>query len=263
MTDSHAVPSSVVGNLRDIGGRPTSDGRVVARGVAYRSAELSNPATADDPDLARLGIRTVVDLRTHAEREANPDVVPAGAEFVTLDVLADLPGRNAAEIPAMIADPARLAQALGGADIGAAMTHTYGAIVTTPSARRAYAQFARLIGDPDCTPLLFHCTAGKDRTGWAATILLLAAGVDEGGALEEYLSVNPAVRAMFAPVLGKLADAGIDPELLAPAFEVRAEFLQAALTAMHASYGDFEGYLTDGLGLAPDERAALRQAMRV
>ena len=106
----------------------------------------------------------------------------------------------------------------------------------------------RTVLDPTRTPVLFHCTAGKDRTGWAATILLLAAGVDEAGALDEFLAVNPAVRETFAPLLQQLAAAGGDPELLRPMLEVRAEYLQAALDTMRERFGSFDGYLRDGLG---------------
>ena len=126
----------------------------------------------------------------------------------------------------------------------------------------AYAGFVRTVVDPTRTPVLFHCTAGKDRTGWAATILLLAAGVDEAGALDEFLAVNPAVRETFAPLLQQLAAAGGDPELLRPMLEVRAEYLQAALDTMHEQFGSFDGYLRDGLGLGDVEIEALRRTLR-
>ena len=110
------------------------------------------------------------------------------------------------------------------------MLAVYRRLVVGDAARTAYAAFVRTVIDPERRPVLFHCTAGKDRTGWAATILLLAAGVDEAGAMEEFLAVNPAVRVTFAPLLEQLAAVGGDPELLRPLLEVRAEYLQAALS---------------------------------
>jgi len=260
--DPHVVASAAVTNLRDVGGRPTSDGGTVARGVAYRSAELGSAAVEDDPSLAALGIRTVVDLRTAGERAARPDHVPAGAVPLVLDVLADLPAAAATQAAQLVSAPAGLAGSLAGLDVAEQMRATYRQLVVGGAAREAYAAFVRTVLDPDRVPVLFHCTAGKDRTGWAATVLLLAAGVDEDGATEEFLAVNPAVRAVFAPLLAQLDDAGDDSSVLVPFLEVRADYLRAALDQMRATYGSFDGYLRDGLGLSPLEIEGLRRTLR-
>lgn len=258
--DPHVLLSSAVTNLRDLGGRATADGGTVARGVAFRSAELSADDVVTDAALADLGIRTVVDLRTDAERGPRPDQLPAGATLLVLDALADLPGGAAAQLPALLADGD--VHVLADLDLAGEMLTVYRRLVTGGAARTAYAAFVRTVLDPERTPVLFHCTAGKDRTGWAATILLLAAGVDEAGAREEFLAVNPAVRATFAPLLQQLAAMGGDPELLRPLLEVRAEYLQTALSTVHDEFGSFQGYLTDGLGLSEVEVEALRRTLR-
>jgi protein-tyrosine phosphatase len=257
--DAHVLLSPAVTNLRDIGGRPTADGGVVATGVAYRSAELAAPSATTDAALGALSIRTVVDLRTQAERSTRPDHVPAGAELVVLDALADLPQGAAAQLPALLTGGG--ADALAQLDLAQQMLDVYRRLVVGDAARQAYAAFVRIVVDPQQRPVLFHCTAGKDRTGWAATLLLLAAGVDEAGVTEEFLAVNPAVRETFAPLLQQLSAAGGDPELLRPLLEVRAEYLQAALEAMRQHYGSFEGYLADGLGLSPVEVETLHRTM--
>ncbi|GIG21291.1 aldo/keto reductase [Cellulomonas chitinilytica] len=260
--DPHVVASVAVQNLRDLGGRPTGDGGSVARGVVFRSAELASDGVEDDPALAALGIRTVVDLRTEAEREARPDHVPAGADHRVLDVLADLPTAAATQAAALVSAPAGLAGALAGTDVAEQMRATYRRLVVGDAARAAYAALVRTVLDADRTPVLVHCTAGKDRTGWAATILLLAAGVDEDGATEEFLAVNPAVRAVFAPMLAHLDALGEDSSVLVPFLEVRPDYLRAALDEMRATYGDFPGYLRDGLGLSPVEVEGLHRTMR-
>ncbi|ROS23654.1 tyrosine-protein phosphatase [Cellulomonas sp. PhB150] len=259
MTDLHRIESAHLGNLRDIGGRPTSDGGLVATGVAYRSAELADEAVVDDPDLAALAVRTVVDLRTGAERAARPDRVPAGAQLVELDVLADLSTGAAAQVATLFEEHGGRIE---GLDVAGQMQSTYRSFVTSAAARAAYAQLVRLVIDPDRLPVLFHCTAGKDRTGWAATILLLAAGVTREEADEEYLAVNPAVRAAYAPLLEQFAASGGDPDALAPFLEVRAEYLQAAFDQVDESYGSFDAYLRDGLGLTDGEVEALGGALR-
>lgn len=259
MTDLHRIESAHLGNLRDIGGRPTSDGGLVATGVAYRSAELADEAIVDDPDLATLAVRTVVDLRTVDERAARPDRVPAGARLVELDVLADLPSGAAAQLTSLFeAHGGRL----DGLDVAEQMRATYRTFITSPAARAAYAAFVRVIIDPERVPVLFHCTAGKDRTGWAGTILLLAAGVTREEAVDEYLAVNPAVRATYAPLLAQFAATGGDPDALAPFLEVRPDYLQAAFDELDRTYGSFDAYLSEGLGLTTVEVEALGRTMR-
>jgi len=164
--DLHRIASSHLGNLRDVGGRPTSDGGEVARGVVFRSAELADDAIAADPDLATLAVRTVVDLRTAAERTSRPDVVPAGADLVTLDVLADLPGGAAAKVADLMARPGGLAAGLAGVDMAEQMRETYRALVTLPSAR---ARRTRRSSDWSSTPSAHRCcsTAPPARTARA------------------------------------------------------------------------------------------------
>ncbi|MDM7829829.1 tyrosine-protein phosphatase [Cellulomonas edaphi] len=262
MTDLHRIASAHLGNLRDIGGRGTADGHRVATGVAYRSAELVDEAIVDDPDLAALAIRTVVDLRTADERRTRPDRVPAGAQLVELDVLADLPTGAAAQVAALFGQPGGLAHGLAGVDLGEQMRTTYRALVSSASARKAYAAFVRLVVDPERVPLIFHCTAGKDRTGWAATILLLAAGVTREQASEEFLAVNPAVHAAYAPLLSQVEAGGGDPGVLVPLLEVRADYLQAAFDEMDRVHGSFAGYLREGVGLSEIEIEALGRTLR-
>jgi protein-tyrosine phosphatase len=258
--DPHVLLSPAVTNHRDLGGRATADGGTVARGVAFRSAELSSVEVATDAALAGLAVRTVVDLRTAAERSSRPDRVPAGAALVELDVLADLPVSAAAELPSLFA--AGRVDAIASIDLVAEMRSVYRHLVLDGSAQAAYAALVRTVLDPERAPVLFHCTAGKDRTGWAATVLLLGAGVDVAGATDEFLAVNPVVEQMFAPLLGQFAEAGGDVDLLRPAFEVRAEYLEAALAAVEEGFGSFGGYLRGGLGLSTVEVETLRRTLR-
>lgn len=259
--DPHVLATDALANLRDVGGRTTSDGRTVRRGVAFRSAELRAPAVADDPVVARLGVRTVVDLRTSAERAAAPDVLPAGATGVHADVLAAAPDAPAADLGEILRRPQEAQRVLTELDPPAAMRRTYVDLVTSDAGRDGYATLVRRFLDPAAGPVLYHCTAGKDRTGWGTSVLLLALGVDEADVRDEYLAVNPAVRAMYGPFLQRFADVGGDPDLLAPLLEVREAYLDAALGAVAERFGTFGGYLRDGLGLRDDEVAALRDVL--
>lgn len=258
--DPHVLFSPAVTNLRDLGGRATADGGTVATGVAFRSAELADPSVGTDAVLAGLRIRTVVDLRTEAERSSRPDRMPAGARLRVLDALADLPGGAAAQLPAVLAGAG--ADALADLDLAGQMLAVYRRLVIGEAARQAYAGLVRTVIDAERRAVLFHCTAGKDRTGWGTTVLLLAAGVDEEGAMEEYLAVGPAVGATYAPLLQQVGDAGGNPDDLRPLVEVRAEYLETALALVRERFGSFEGYLSAGLGLGAVEVEALRRTLR-
>ncbi|MCG2797391.1 MAG: tyrosine-protein phosphatase [Cellulomonas sp.] len=255
--DPFVVSASAVFNLRDLGGRPAADGPV-PRGRVFRSGELADPRAAQDPAIVALGLHTVVDLRTSHEVHERPDHVPAGVRYLHLDVLADMPPQAAADQARLMTDPHAFTQSYGGFDPVAQMQGTYRDLVVGGSARTGYAAFVRAVLAAEGAPVLVHCTAGKDRTGWATTLLLLAAGVDDAQVRTEYLAVNPAVRQAFAPILERYVANGGAAEVLAPMLEVRPEYLAAAFEQVELEFGGFTGYLRDGLGLDDDEVRDLR-----
>ena len=256
VTDPFARPSAAVPNLRDLGERPVAGGGRLPAGRLFRSGEPTGPAAA--ADLSRLGLAAVVDLRTAGEVAQRPDRLPDGVAYRHLDVLADMPPAMAEGQAQLMSDPVAFADTFGRVDPVAQMRRTYTELVVAPAARAAYAGLVRTVLEADGAPVLVHCTAGKDRTGWAVTVLLLAAGVQDGAVRAEYLAVNPAVRAAFAPLLARYTAAGAPPAMLVPMLEVRGEYLDAALTSVDDTFGGFDGYLRDGLGLTADETAALR-----
>jgi protein-tyrosine phosphatase len=104
-------------------------------------------------------------------------------------------------------------------------------------------------GSDEHRPALFHCTTGKDRTGWAAASLLSLLGVSEEEVMREYLLTNEQLVPRLQPVLDQFKAAGGDPELLMPVVGVRREYLDAAFDEMHTRFGSLEGYFADGLGI--------------
>ncbi len=256
VADPFVYPSAAVPNLRDLGERAVVGGGRLPAGRLFRAGEPSDPAASTD--LRRLGLATVVDLRTAGEVAQRPDHLPDGVAYRHLDVLADMPPEMAEGQAHLMNDPVAFADAFGRFDPVAQMHRTYAELVVAPSARAAYASVLREVLEADGAPVLVHCTAGKDRTGWAVTVLLLAAGVAVDEVRAEYLAVNPAVRAVFAPLIDRYAAVGAPREMLEPMLEVRAEYLDTALTRVAEDFGGFDGYLHDGLGLTADESGALR-----
>lgn len=235
-------------NFRDVAGTgagyPTTDGRRVRRGVYYRSNELQL-TEADATTLAALGITTIHDLRSGMEVEAHPDVAVAGAAWHHVEV---------SGIP--------MEMVSGLADVESAervMREVYVAFVRSPEARASYAE---LLTDLATEPLpqLFHCTAGKDRTGWAAALLLEVAGVDRETILADYLltnDVSSATREKYLALIAEHLGAG-KVAVYEPTMVVQPDFLTAAYDAVAADFGSVDGYLRHGLGLSEETLARLR-----
>jgi len=247
-------------NLRDLGGWPTAGGGHVRRGLLYRSTDLGKLSDADMPAVAALGLRAVYDLRTESERTAEPDRVPAGVDHVVLDVLADEPGAGPAQLLAVLSDPAAAAAELGAGRGAAIMERGYRDTAGLGSALRAYGRLFSDLAQERNRPALFHCTTGKDRTGWASAAMLMLMGVSDDDVTAEYLLTNDQLLPALQPVFDRFASAGGDPELLRSVLGVEPGYLEAALDEMRGRYGTIAGYFTDGLGLDAEVQAALRDA---
>lgn len=239
-------------NARDLGGLPAAGGRRTVANRVIRATDLHRLSAEDAELLAGRGVSLVVDLRSAAERARFPDRMPAGASDLHLDVMAD--GQtDPTMMRELLADPAGTAHLLADGRAHDYMFAAYRDIVALPSARAAYAAFARALLSAEGQPVLVHCTTGKDRTGWAAAMVLLAAGVPYDHVAADYLQSNDDLPPAVAPLLEVYRQGGGDPDLLAPVLGVRQEYLEHALDHMSQLYGTFEGYLTDGLRLSPAE----------
>jgi protein-tyrosine phosphatase len=247
-----------VPNLRDAGGYKTADGEVVRRGVAYRSNQL-NPISADDmKKIAALGLKNDFDLRTAEEREAKPDELPAGVKNVWLNVLADAKGISPAEVDKLLSDPKAANEALGGGKATAAFVKTYREFITLPSANAAFRQLFVELGEKSQLPSLYHCTTGKDRTGWASAALLTLLGVPEDKVYEDYLRSNEYILPAYKSFIDRFVAAGGDPSIPQALLGSKAEYLQASFDQVKTQYGSIENYFDKGLGIDQANQQKLR-----
>lgn len=245
-------------NMRDLGGIPVSDG-VVSAGLIYRSASLAKLDGDDEIAFGELGITTVYDLRAAAERDGALDRLPEGVRTVWLDVVADAPDNVAASIPKLLADPDALEQMLGGGRADGYLADANRSFVSMPSALAAYRRFyLDLLDEHRTGAALFHCTTGKDRTGWAATSFLLLCGAAEDDVRTDYLETNADLAPVLAPMLEALAERGVSTGLLDPILGVRDSYFDAALDELRTRYGTIEGYARTGLGLTDQQIDQLR-----
>jgi len=246
-------------NFRDVGGYRTEDGRWVKVGKLYRSDGLDDLTSDDVATLNAIGVHLVCDLRTDYERETDPDVAITGSETVQLNVAADGADLTKQITEAILAGDAVKQQEILGAGKGAELMTTGGTtFVTGASAKAAYTQMYERIADPANLATVFHCSAGKDRTGWAAASFLTMLGVPRDTVFHDYLLSNDYLAESNAATLAK-TKAIIDPALLEPVIGVAPEYLQASFDAVDTEYGSIDGYLTEGLGLSQPTIDQIRQ----
>ena len=219
-------------NFRDLGGYPGQDGHTVRWGQIFRSNHLGHLTKADIEAVRGLGLKSVFDFRGMEERIAATCVLQDIAVHslpIEPTVVAELRARRAAGTPLSSAE---------GLEV---MRDSYRNYVrhNTPRFR---ALFAHLLEDR--APLVIHCTAGKDRTGFACALILHALGVSDEMISEDYLLTNRYYRRDPA------ASTDLPEEVRKVLASVERSFLGAAFDAIRTDYGDIKGYLSDGLDLA-------------
>jgi protein-tyrosine phosphatase len=235
------VPLEGGSNLRDLGGWRTVDGGVVRFGQVYRSAALHALTEADLARLAALGVGHICDFRGDGERARWPSRVPQGARVHELGIAPTI----GASLRDLIANRAATA-----ADVMEVMQLAYGAYATDWH-HRYRAMFDLLLEDAPA-PLMFHCTAGKDRTGFGAALILSALGVPDEAIRADYMATNRLWRGD-----SELA-ASLPPAVGATLLRVHPEFLDAAFAAVRRTHGSMDAYLAERIGLDTARRAKLR-----
>lgn len=245
-------------NLRDMGGYKTTDGATVARGLVYRSNQLHNISESDMRLLAELKLKKAFDLRTVAERNADPDELPVGVTSVWLDVLADVPASGPANLSTLLLEPKRANTELGDGKVEALFKKAYRHCISLPSAQKAYRELFLSLGDKNQLPALFHCASGKDRTGWAAAALLTLLGVPREVVMEDYMRSNEYLLPMSDTLIQKFIADGGSPDIPKAIFGVKEEYLNAAFNEVETKYGSIEKYFSEGLGITAAQQTALR-----
>lgn len=248
-----------VPNLRDLGGYETVDGYAVASGLLYRSNQLHHVSPEDMKNLADLNLEYVYDLRTYAEMTARPEELPPTVSHVWLDVLADSPQAGPAMLERLLADPAEANRVLGGGKAAEGFRESYREFVSLPSARKEYRKLFLSIADPGMLPALFHCTTGKDRTGWAAAAFLTLLGVSGDVVMEDYLRSNDYILPLYREVIEGAVAAGVEEEIPLSILGVKRDYLEAAFDEMESEYGTIEKYFAEGLGIDADQQDRIRE----
>lgn len=228
LSDTH-LPMDGGYNFRDLGGIKTKDGRYVKWDKFVRSDELGRLTDADLGYLATLPLKTVVDFRRPDEIQNLPDKLPTtvGANgYKELNIVsANLKaGSNSVE------------------DVRDWMVAINEELATDSTIISTYKEFFQILQDENNTPLLFHCSAGKDRTGMGAALILFALNVDEETIFKEHMLSNKYLADKYKPIIEK------NPELK-PQFEVQEAYFKVAIDRIKKDHGSVENYLTKTLGV--------------
>lgn len=227
-------------NFRDLGGYVGHMGRPLKWRKIFRSDHLANLSPDDLKHIQSLGVKRAFDFRGVQESQAQayewPDIQRHSLS-IEPTVVQRLQAQHLSGKP------------LTAADALDAMQTTYRDFVLVDS-RRFAELFEHLLDHAD--PLLFHCTAGKDRTGLAAALVLFALDVSEADVWRDYLLTNQLYKRNSTGVTNLSLD------VLKIVWEVQESFLQASLEQIQASHGNVQNYLSNELGLTPAAKLRLQ-----
>jgi len=255
MADAHRLDLQGAYNFRDVGGYRTANGKTVKREMIYRSEALAQLTDRDYEQLAALKIKVLCDFRGDDEKQRAPTKW-RGSEVEMFPQ----------PIEARSSSPwiAKLMQGGSASELKAMMTGLYGQFVTTNAP--SYQRLMRRITDGGL-PVLYHCSAGKDRTGVFTALLLRVLGVPKATVMEDYLLTNryvlteKAMATMAASMKGYGMTSIPSAEALKPLLAVEPEYLEAVFATIDKEHGSFDAFRRQALGLSDAEVRQLRKKL--
>lgn len=233
-------------NFRDLGGYKVKDGRHIKWGKIYRSAALDHLTPEDLNKLQQLSFAYVIDFRGPYEVKAAPDRIPASATRISLPAGSENVG-----------DSNYMKHMVQSMQNDSSILQFYGNLA--PFHDRYQPLFAELLQVNKDSAVLFHCTAGKDRTGIAAALILYALGVDEKTIIEDYLATNYYRRnENVRAVKGMVKQYKIEETAAQNLMLAKENYLRATFTSIEKQYGTLDAYLEKVMGLSKSSRELLQ-----
>lgn len=254
-----------VTNFRDIGGYIGEDGKQVKYGQFYRCAGLSQLDETDFQILKELNVKIIVDFRSIGEKDNEPDIIPPECEYYHFSGIVTMDDKN------------NLGNSFGGnLDMKTTIMEIIQKKIEMPNPveylkecyiimaeqSQSFKDFFKVIKDNPDKPIAFHCTAGKDRTGVAAALILLSLGVSEEVVIEDYLLSNVFRKAENDGIKGILKtyiDKEEALEMIKVALEVNEELLLTYFNKVKELYGNWDNYFEKALGISKEDRTELKR----
>jgi len=222
-------------NFADLGGIVTADGHSVKWGKVYRSGELSKLTNEDIAYMESLKLDAIIDFRFPAEKEKAPDRFPEGVDTIPIPV-ADGSYDESTIIKWLMSGNSEAFDTM--------LVHVNKVLVTEE--QESFKEFFDHLEKGEET-VLFHCTKGKDRAGFAAAMFLSALGVDRETVIDNYLKSNEYLSNITQKTIDFVNSKGLNGELLRPILEVRPEYIQTAFDIIDKQYGGIDSYLKNNL----------------
>lgn len=243
-------------NFRDLGGLVGFEGRKLKEKAILRAGQ---PVDLVETDIVKLkdeyGLAHIIDFRGEHEVTTQPVDTIEGADYLNIDILAShmKQQQKAPSLEEMVKNLKP-----GAADVF--MSDVYIDLVKSEDAKVGYRQFIDALLDPKGA-LLFHCYAGKDRTGWGAVIILKILGVSHEDMMTDYLATIEGRKAENAKMIEAYREKGLTDAQLAVFEEmmsVKSLYLEVAFETVEKEYGTFDNYLKEALNVTGEEIAKLR-----
>lgn len=251
MRDERFVPLAGPANFRDMGGYPTADGRSVRTGGLFRSDSLATMTTDDVAHcVERLGIRTVIDLRAGHEldRFSHVPLRDAGVTFRHLPIV------DETRPPAQGDEPRRRAWR----EMPPTLDAVY--LLMLDRFRDRFAAVISVLADPSTHPLVFHCAAGKDRTGLVAALVLGVLGVPDDVVATDYALSEQVMSTLMERHRDHAERRGLEPEVAVQHFVAEERAMLGVLAGLRQRHGSVADYLR-AAGVTDEAIGALREAM--
>lgn len=229
------VPLEGQSNFRDVGGYKTQDGKVIKKGLLFRSGDLSRLTSKDISYLNALGLNEIVDFRTNEESKQAPDKIPASIKAYESIPVAAGEINFATLLNDAKSRPDKLRKALVEANQS-----------FVDDSKPQFEEFFRILQSSK-GPLVFHCTAGKDRTGFATALFYEAMGVHRDIIVDDYMASSQFLRPLQQSAHQFAKEKGIDPAVFEPLLVVKPEYIEAAFDLIDKKYGGVEAYLRSEL----------------
>jgi protein-tyrosine phosphatase len=247
-----------IANFRDLGGYPTLDGRTVKWGKLYRSGTLADASRSDLEYLEDIKLSTLIDFRSSVEKEEEPNKLPEPLNFEIVEIPTLDDGNKA-----MIGEVMERIESgnFDGFNPDHFMLEANRQFASTFTPQ--FSQFVHTILEANGEPVAWHCSEGKDRTGFAAAILLRILGVPQDLIMLDYMeSKTHALEARSRDLLMIRIFSGSEAEeKIAVLMGVKKAWLEAAFDTIDARWGDFDTYVHEGLGLQENDISKLKATL--
>ena len=247
-------------NTRDLGNLETKNGNRIKKGKLLRSGHLYG---ASENDIIKLGnlVDLIIDFRSLKETIERPDPKIEGATHTHLPAIRDFTQGITREKEVTVSLVQRFAK--NPDEARNYMIYIYKSFVTDEIPLKNYKKFVELLLEKREKAVLWHCTAGKDRAGFATVIIQEILGLDRDAIFDDYLYTNECIKDEVSVIAQQLANKYMKPDCSSQELSVfyktidylfgaKEEYLSGLYQKIEEVYGDFKGFIRDGLKISQD-----------